>query len=99
LSYPGQEAEFALGIVGIIMKGGNPMLQRISHFPITAYLAITGAVRSFKNDERGLSGVVVAILLILVAIFAVILIWRFLGGWIDEMWQRITQNSNTVTPR
>jgi len=54
-----------------------------------AYIAVTGFVRDFRNDERGLSGVVVAILLILVAVLAIVAIWGWLSGWLGELWDRI----------
>lgn len=50
-------------------------------------------VCGFAQDERGLSGVVVAILLILVAVLAVVLIWGLLSGYLQEMWERITSAS------
>jgi len=48
------------------------------------------------NDERGLSGVVVAILLILVAVLAVVLIWGFLSGWLNTLWEQITGQANRI---
>ena len=48
------------------------------------------AVEELRSDERGLSGVVVAILLILVAVLAVVMIWKFLGGYLQEVFTRIT---------
>ena len=48
------------------------------------------AVAELKRDERGLAGVVVAILLILVAVLAVVLIWTFLGDYLQEVFDRIT---------
>ena len=65
------------------------MLQKLRSLPLAAYLAVTGFVQDFKKDERGLSGVVVAVLLILVAVLAVVLIWGFLEGWLIELWERI----------
>ena len=47
-------------------------------------------VAELKSDERGLSGVVVAILLILVAVLAVVLIWQFLGDYLQGVFDRIT---------
>ena len=70
------------------------MLEKILDLPLMAFIAVTGLVRDLRKDERGLSGVVVAIMLILVAILAVILIWTFLGTWIRDMWDSITQKSN-----
>lgn len=69
------------------------MMQKISSLPIMAYLAIAGLFREIKKDERGLSGVVVAILLILVAVLAIVLIWGFLSGWLNELWQKITSTA------
>ena len=69
------------------------MLQKISSFPLAAYLAVTGFFRDLKKDERGLSGVVVAILLILVAVLAIVLIWGFLGKWLKELWDKITKTA------
>jgi flagellin-like protein len=66
------------------------MLKKIYAFPLTAYFALSSFFRDFKRDERGLSGVVVAILLILIAVLAVVLIWGFLSGWLAELWDRIT---------
>ena len=70
------------------------MIRKIADIPLAAYIAIAGFVRGFRKDERGLSGVVVAIMLILVAILAIILIWTFLGQWLRDMWDSITQKSN-----
>jgi len=66
------------------------MLQRISAFSLTVYFALRGLIPEFKKDERGLSGVVVAILLILISVLAVVMIWGFLGDWLGKLWIRIT---------
>jgi len=73
------------------------MLQKIYAWPITAYIAITGFVRDIKRDERGLSGVVVAILLILIAVLAIVLIWGFLSGWLAELWENITGKAGELS--
>ena len=72
------------------------MRQKISDFPLMAYLAVTGFFKGLKNDERGLSGVVVTVLLILVAVLAVILVWTFLGNFIRTLWTRITGSANNI---
>ena len=66
------------------------MQMRVSSIPLMIYLSVVGFFRGLKNDERGLSGVVVAILLILIAVLAIVLIWGFLSGWLQELWERIT---------
>lgn len=82
------------------------MLNKINSFALAVYFSIAGFVDNAKaktkellNDERGLSGVVVAILLILVAVLAVVLIWRFLGDYIEEVWKRITGADDAIKPR
>jgi len=72
------------------------MLKKISDFTLAAYIAATGGIRSLREDERGLSGVVVAILLILVAVLAIVVIWVFLSDWLADLWDRITEGSDKV---
>lgn len=72
------------------------MWQRLSTLPLMAYLAFTGFVKDFKKDERGLSGVVVTVLLILVAVLVVLLIWGWLSGWLEELWERITGTAEEI---
>lgn len=73
------------------------MLQKLSVFPVMAYFAAEKFVKEFKQDERGLSGVVVAVLLILVSVLAVTLIWQFLGDWLKELWETITNTGNSIS--
>jgi len=72
------------------------MKELISAFPITIYLALRVFIRDFKKDERGLSGVVVAILLILIAVLAIVLIWTFLGEWLEILWEQIAGEASKV---
>ena len=65
------------------------MLMKISNLPALVYVRLNSFIQNFKKDERGLSGVVVAILLILVAVLAVVLIWGFLSGWLRTVWDNI----------
>ncbi|MCL2813903.1 MAG: hypothetical protein FWD23_04825 [Oscillospiraceae bacterium] len=65
------------------------MLDKISKLHLAVQYAFIGFFLNLKNDERGLSGVVVAVLLILIAVLAVVLIWGFLSGWLTELWNRI----------
>lgn len=69
------------------------MLNKISENLLKMQIKAAEILQSLKNDERGLSGVVVAILLILIAVLAIVLIWGFLGNWLEELWIRITQEA------
>ena len=73
------------------------MLKKISTFPLMAYIAFTGLFREMKKDEKGLSGVVVAILLILIAVLAIVMIWGFLSGWLKELWDKITGQADSLS--
>lgn len=70
------------------------MTRRINQMSIAAYTAaisfFTCMKNDIKNDERGLSGVVVAVLLILVAVLAIVMLWGSLSGWLGDLWTRIT---------
>jgi len=72
------------------------MWHNLSDIPRFAYLAVIDFMRTLKNDERGLSGVVVAILLILVAVLAIVLIWGFLSGWLQDLWDQITGRAGEI---
>ena len=73
------------------------MWNRIGRISHKACQKIIALVCSLKTDERGLSGVVVAILLILVAVLAIVLIWGFLSGWLQELWERITGSAGGIS--
>jgi len=72
------------------------MWQRILETPLSVQLILTRFIRTLGKDERGLSGVVVAILLILIAVLAIVLIWGFLSGWLQELWEQITGQAGSI---
>jgi flagellin-like protein len=74
------------------------MIQKMRDLPILAYLAVTGFFRDFKKDERGLSDVVTAVLLILVAVMLVVIVWGFASGFIQNVWSDITNAAASITP-
>jgi Flp pilus assembly pilin Flp len=53
-------------------------------------------LRELKEDQRGLSGVVVAVLLILVAVLAVVLLWGKLSEWLGTMWDKIAGKAKEI---
>jgi flagellin-like protein len=69
------------------------MLERINMLSIVTYAALKGFIDGLKKDERGLSGVVVSVMLILVAVLAVALVWGLLKGSIQGWWEKITAAS------
>ena len=55
------------------------------------------AVEDLKRDERGLSGIVVAVQLILVAVLAVVMLWGLLKDYITDIWEKITGQSSGLS--
>ena len=66
------------------------LLNRFAAAVVCKSLQTKQSLAELKSDERGLSGVVVAILLILVAVLAVVMIWKFLGGYLQGVFKRVT---------
>lgn len=66
------------------------MMNKFNTMCTMAFLAATGFFNDLKKDERGLSDVVSAVLLILVAVLAVVLLWQLLGDWLMQLWGQIT---------
>lgn len=71
-------------------------MRTLNRWLTGAYLGVTGFFRDLKEDQRGISGIVVAVLLILVAVLAVVLLWGNLQTWIGDMWTNITGKANTI---
>ena len=72
------------------------MLKKLNAWMTGAYIKGKMAVEEFKNDEQGLSGVVVAVLLILVAVLAIVALWGSLSGWLSDMWAKITGQGEVI---
>ena len=73
------------------------MWKNILSIPRKIYQKVADYTHSLRKDERGLSGVVVAILLILVAVLAIVLIWGFLSGWLADLWEQITGRAGGIS--
>lgn len=66
------------------------MVKKLNSLATRACLGISGFFRGLKEDEQGLSGVVVAVLLILIAVLAVAAIWTALSGQLQTWWGDIS---------
>ena len=66
------------------------MTAKLNKLMNSYYLSCCFFISSFKKDTRALSGVTVAILLILIGILCVVFIWAGLSGWLQDLWTRIT---------
>ncbi|MCL2125168.1 MAG: hypothetical protein FWH33_04175 [Oscillospiraceae bacterium] len=73
------------------------MREKISTLSIATYVSVKGFVHGLKKDERGLSGIVVAVMLILIAVLLIVMFWGSLSSWLAELWSRITGKDTELT--
>ncbi|MCI9349244.1 MAG: hypothetical protein HFF83_08465 [Oscillibacter sp.] len=73
------------------------MLNHLNKVSVAVYVKalllaqnLGAELRELKEDQRGLSGIVVAVMLILVAVLAAIFLWDQLKGFLENMWTVIT---------
>ncbi|MDC0700742.1 hypothetical protein [Clostridium sp. D33t1_170424_F3] len=74
------------------------MLKKLNKASIAAYLHVAEFFRKLKEDERGVDGIVVAVLLVLVAVLAVVALWGSMSGWLEDMWGNITSEASKIGP-
>ena len=51
---------------------------------------------SLKNDERGVSPLVITVLIILVGVLLVAIFWKYIKEWFEDIWTRITDQTDTI---
>lgn len=80
------------------------MLKKINGLSTQAYIKAAlmkrkavEAGKRFMEDDRGLSGVVVAVLLILIAVLATVMLWGSLKDFLKDMWGKVTGSSGKFT--
>ncbi len=64
---------------------------------IKSKLAINSFVNGLKDDERGLSGVVIAIMLVAIAVLAVGLFWDQLQTIMSDLWDGVDPSAALET--
>ncbi len=72
------------------------MIRKFNEMSTKAYLKALGFFQDLKEDQRGLSGVVVAVMLILVAVLAVAALWKLLNKQLTDWWKNIVSKSSTI---
>lgn len=71
------------------------MLRKIDALILLGVLGIKRFFGELKKDE-GAMEVVQVVLLVLVAVLAVVLIWGFLSGWLQDLFDIITGKAGEI---
>lgn len=72
------------------------MLEKLNHASVSAYVRVSSFLRKLKEDERGVDGIVIAVLLILVAVMLIVMFNKSLQDFLGGLWDRITGGGDTI---
>ena len=82
------------------------MLETVRNMSIALYVkgwemacACKARVKAFMEDERGLSGIVVAVMLILIAVLLIGVFWNALSGWLKGIWKKVVDADTPTAPQ
>ena len=63
---------------------------------IAAQLKVKRFAQEFKEDNRGVSGIVVAVVLVLIAVLFAALFWNKLQEWFNQIWGNVVDTTNEI---
>lgn len=72
------------------------MKSLISSKIIMAQIKAKRFVKNLKDDNRGVSGIVAAVILVLIALLLAALFWGRLQEWFNSTWGNITNTTNEI---
>lgn len=77
------------------------MLTKASDWTLRKYFACKAAVVDFwkglMDDERGVSGIVVAVILVLIAVLLGLIFWENIKTFVDGLFKQVTDESKGFT--
>ncbi|MBQ5320067.1 MAG: hypothetical protein J6K17_13330 [Oscillospiraceae bacterium] len=84
------------------------MFNKLNDLSVKAYVKATNAVtnaktkiknevKSFTEDERGVDGIIIAVLLLLVAVVLVAVFWEYISEWFGNLWDSIFNSAPDVS--
>ena len=65
------------------------MVEKIRYGVLFGIVTAQDFIRDFKNDEKGVSGVVVTVLLLLLAIILIAIFWDGINALVTNLWNQI----------
>lgn len=71
--------------------------DRVKEGVVGARKKISDEIREFNSDERGISGIIIAVLLILVAVVLVAVFWDYISTWFGNIWDIIVDTDPDIS--
>lgn len=65
------------------------MLEKLTMLPYMAYYRVKWGIEAFKEDDHAISGMVVAVILVVIAVVLAIAFQNQLKGFVDGIWTQI----------
>ena len=72
------------------------MMDYFNGLWVVISLSIRGFVEDLKDDERGVAGIVAAVILVLIAVLLAALFWGKIQEFFNSTWERITQGTDQI---
>ncbi len=72
------------------------MRRLINNKLIGAKIKMNNALQALKEDNRGVSGIVAAVILVLIAVLLAALFWGKLQEWFNSTWGNVTETTNEI---
>ena len=70
------------------------MLERLDYGYIRIKNWLSVFVEEFMSDERGVSGIVATVILVLLAVLLAGIFWDKISTWVrDDLWKQVTENA------
>lgn len=72
------------------------MLRYLDGALIRLKIGLGNMVDEFRSDERGVAGIVAAIILLLIAVVLAAVFWEKINGMVTKWWSTIDSNSGKL---
>ena len=70
------------------------MLERLDYGYIRIKNWLSVFAEEFMSDERGVSGIVATVILVLLAVLLAGIFWDKISTWVrDDLWKQVTENA------
>lgn len=72
------------------------MLKALDHGYIRAKIWLSNLKDDFTSDERGVSGIVATVILVLLAVLLAAIFWKNVQDLVTSLWTKVTNKANEL---